>query len=131
MLFSVWDHGNLITIVTPALVKQPLDPSRNLLKKCGSLGDILVLYLLPLLVYVPIGLMIHMYWFVSSQDYAGYQTLSFYFGGIYLGSLLIYMIISTLYQWVRVIFFSENFFYTQIFIPDLSWNQTKDQKFSN
>ena len=31
----------------------------------------------------------------------------------------------------KIQFFSENFFYAQIFIPDLSWNQTKDQKFSN
>ena len=97
----------MINIVTPALFKQPLEPSRNLLKKCGRLGDISVLYLLPLLVYIPIGLMIHMYWFVTFHDYAGYQNLSFYFGGIYLGSLLIYIIISTLYQWVKFNFLKK------------------------
>ena len=75
------------------------------MKKYGSLGDISVLYLLPLVLYVPIGFMIHMYWFagstLTSKDYTDFQKY-IYFGAIYFSCILIYMVITATYQWVRL-----------------------------
>ena len=71
---------------------------------CGSMCDIIVLYILPLLIYLPVGFVVHLYWYLESSFTSedDYEKLTFTFIGLFLGAPLVYLIISSIYSYVRL-----------------------------
>ena len=97
--------------------------------KCGNMCDIIVLYILPLVIYLPVGCLVHLYWYQESsfgfEEHDGYQTLSFSFFGLYLGAPLVYLIISMIFNHVRLNFPLWYSYCTKLFFSSLGQVQGK------
>ena len=96
------------------------------LSKYGRMGHLLITYLLPVLVYLPTGLFVHLYLYMgynftaedTSEEFSFYAMI---FGAIYLGAPIVYMILALIYYRVSLCpDIIENYFFKGFFLLEIS-----------
>ena len=107
-LISVLDQSNLTTLITPAFYQPPPNAqARGIpMTRFGRFGHICLLHLMPLLVYVPAGLVCHWFAFESvgfgPQNFGPFDSAKILYAliGSYLGGPLVYALIGLIYYGV-------------------------------
>ena len=145
LFYLVFENYTIATLISPALFAFPPNAKSRCLPKtrCGRVAHTISLYILPLVIYIPVGMVCHLYLFqdnaITFDTSSGHLVQAAIFGAIYCGAPLIYLFLAAIYYKVCIPSnpFKSRFFKNYIFIglPQLVtiyfkqrwrwWNWTK------